>query len=76
VKYGEAFGGRPPAARTRIKRGLTFVLRDIIAAERELPHGPERSEVAARLRDIVTAIRDLEARLLGPFVPKVIGARP
>jgi hypothetical protein len=74
VKYGSpAFAASPKM----LRRGITSALRLVSIASRELPLGPERALVSAKLRDISGAIRDLESRLLPPYAgePQVIGAR-
>ena len=65
----------PPTSQAALDRGLALALREIIAAERELPCGPERDQVSAWLHAIVVGIRAIEKQLLGPYVPRA-EARP
>ena len=62
-----SYRDRPPTAQAALRRGIAFALRSILAAERELPPGPEKDEVSAWTHAVILAIRALEKRLLAPF---------
>jgi hypothetical protein len=72
VRYGDPARSASPAI---VRRGIAAALRYVSIAARELPLGPERALVSARLREISVAIRELESKLLPPYLgkPQIIG---
>jgi hypothetical protein len=66
ARYGITNAFAPPPTE-RAKRGITFALRDEIAAIRLMPIGNERDEANRAMNQIIKEIRDLEPRLLGDY---------